>query len=202
MARKERDSILHQEHQYASKIYNYLTPPSTPRFDSFSNDDESELLNKDAFLPEQFSLYSSDCFANCDDNDPFYDFAEDFQDLCRPLLKSDCMWGTAAQIRSSRISQECSSDSVTTCSSSRNITATPLQLTFRSTATTPVCFDVSSNHFMPISSTISPSEIENRPKDLISPFSVFSSSQVSSSVQLLSPNETESGKCVFIDSSF
>lgn len=194
MARKEKDHILNQDHQYASKMYNFLTPPSTPNFDALSNDDDDDFLDKDAILSDTFNLYSSHCFLSCDDGDPFYDFAEDFQDLRLPLLKSDCMWGTAAQIRSTRTSPECSSESLTTCLS-RSITVTPLQLNFRSTATTPVNFEVvSSNHFMPISSTVSPSEIENRPKDLISPFRVSSNSQVSSGSQPLSPNETESGK--------
>ena len=192
MARKERDGLLSQDHQYACKNYNYLTPPSTPSFEVLGNEDDSDLLDKDTFLPEQFSLYMPNGFTHSDDADPFFDFAEDFQDLRLPLLKKDCMWGTAAQIRSSRTSPECSSDSVTTCST-RNMTATPLPLDFRSTTTTPVYFDTSygSNHFMPISSTVSPSEIENRPKDLISPFRASSNSQVT---QLLSPNETESGE--------
>ena len=187
-----------QDHQYACKTYNYLTPPSTPRFDALASDEDNDFLDKDSFLPEQFNLYSSNYIANCDDNDPFYDFAEDFQDLRLPLLKSDCMWGTAAQIRSSRTSPECSSDSTTTCSP-RNITSTPLQLNFRSTTTTPVHFETSygSNHFMPISSTISPSEMDNRPKHLISPFPVSSNSLLSSNSQLLSPNETESGEFFF-----
>ena len=191
MARKERDGLLSQDHQYACKSYNYLTPPSTPNFEALGNDDDNDLLDKDSYIPEHFSLYSPSCLTNSEVNDLFSDFAEDFQDLHLPLLKKDCMWGTAAQIRSSRTSPECSSDSVTTCSS-RNIRATPLPLDFRSTTTTPLCFDTSygTNHFMPISSTVSPSEIENRPKDLISPFRASSYSQVA---QLLSPNETESG---------
>ena len=194
MARKERDCLLSQDHQYASKSYNYLTPPSTPNVEPLSNDDDNEFLDKVALPPEQVNLCSSSFFANYDDNDPFYDFAEDFQEICLPLLRKDCMWGTAEQVRPSRTFPESSSDSITTCSS-RNITATPLPLDFRSTTSTPIYFDTScgSNHFMPIS-TISPSEIESTPKDLISPFRASSTSQVA---QLLSPNETESGEWVF-----
>ena len=196
MARKERDPLIGDDHQYASRLYSYLTPPSTPRLESFVDGDESDYFVKESTFTDNFDLYSTTCFDDNEENDPFYDFAEDFRDLRLPMLKSDCMWGTAEQIRSSRASPDNSNISLTRCPS-RNFAATPLQLSFRSTATTPIIFDdrSSMNLFVPITSTVSPREIENISKDAVTPLKPSSNFAATKNLPLLSPNETESGKC-------
>lgn len=193
MARKDRDTGVSEDHQYASRMYSYLTPPTTPRFDVLGDSDDNSFLGKESFIPEDFDLYSTNDISKCDEDDPFYDFAEDFRDLRLPMLKGDCMWGTAAMIRSTRTSPDSSSSSVTSCPP-RSIVVTPLPLTFRSTSTTPVYFEDRSNMslFTPITSTVSPSENEHdhEAKEIIPSLN----GHLHQSVQLLSPNETESGE--------
>ena len=196
MARKDRETGVSEDHQYATKMYSYLTPPGTPRFDILGDTDDSNFLGKEPFLHDDFDLYSTKDMSKCDDDDPFYDFAEDFRDLRLPMLKSDCMWGTAALIRSTRTSPDSTSNSVTSCPT-RSIVVTPLPLSFRSTSTTPIYFEDRSNMslFTPIKSTVSLNEIENdhESKEMMPSLN----GHLHHSVQLLSPNETESGKLRF-----
>lgn len=195
MARKGKDTVIRQDHQYACRMNGYLTPPRTPRLDILCEDDDDD-NDDDCFSSCRldFNLHSSLGKIKSED-DLFFDFAEDFQDLRMPMLKGDCMWGTAALIRPIRGTADSSSDSRTK-SASRSIVTTPLHLNFRSTSTTPVYFDdrTSSDLFTPISTSAvsSANVIGNELKDIDSSFKVSPTCFLSNSISLLSPNETES----------
>ncbi len=186
--------MVRQDHQYSARMSGYLTPPRTPRLDVIY--DEEDIFQAEKPIMPEFDFYSALEKMSSED-DLFFEFAEDFRDLSLPMLKSDCMWGTAAQIRPSRGIADSSSDNNTKYAP-RSIVTTPLHLNFRSTSTTPVQFD-ERTMFTPISSTTSPNVIENEQKEIDSSFKVSPTCFLSNSISLLSPNETESGesRCIF-----
>eukprot|EP00794_Sanderia_malayensis_P018018 gene18018-19822_t len=240
MARKEKDTAVRQDHRYACKMNGYLTPPGTPLLAEptlFYDDDDDHnnglrdvdgedifgKLNK-TIMPD-FDLYAALEKINNEadgEDDLFFEFAEDFQDLHRPMLKKDCMWGTAAQIRPTAranwnnhtatdfISSGSDTATTTNCSGNNSneqyrcniIVTTPQPLIFRSVSTTPINFDervmftpIQQTALSSLSSTLSSSSnvvIESEQKDIDSSFKVSPTCFLSNSISLLSPNETES----------
>ena len=193
------DEELVNDHRYYCRNGNYLTPPQTPRSEGESS--ATTMRSTPAILPKDFNHYYTYAdFYDNEDEERFFDFAEDFQDLRLPMLKQDCMWGTAAQINHESSCEKAADDAknqeVDSIRHRTHFVATPSILDARMTCLTPCNFiERSSSIFAPISNEHSTNDINSKGRD-VNHICIRdkASDYLNDSALLLSPNETESGE--------